>query len=74
MHNYVKIDNEPGLVRDMSSHAVVLNAPEKIADYTARRNAAKNRAEELAEQRQEIESIKNDVHEIKSMLQALLQR
>ena len=74
MHEYLKIENEPGLLRDINNHAVVANNQEKIDDYKARRNIAKNRIEELAVHKQEIESLKNDMSEIKLMLQTLLQR
>lgn len=67
MLNFVEIDNQPGMARDISSHAVVSTDPKKINEYNARKAIA-------AQQAFEIDILKNDMKEIKSMLSALLQR
>lgn len=66
MLKYVKIDNEPNLIRDISNHAIISSA-QKINEYNARKKA-------MSEKDKEIQSLKNDVQEIKTMLQALMQR
>jgi hypothetical protein len=73
MRNLVEIDNEPGLARDISSHAVITTSSDKIIDYKTRRALAEVRALELQQQKSEIECIKNEMQEIKSMLKQLLQ-
>lgn len=74
MLNLVEIDNEPGMARDIFSHAVVSTDPQKMNEYNARKAAAELRASELRKHQEEIDGLKNDMKEIKSMLSALLQR
>lgn len=74
MHNLVQIEGDSSLARDISSHAVIAVSADKANDYHARKKIAEQKANELARQQQEIDGLKNDIQEIKSMLQALLQR
>jgi hypothetical protein len=74
MHNFVQIDDKPGLVRDMSSHAVISTNPEKVNDYFARKAAAVQKDKQLRDQQNEINELKTDIEEIKTMLRALMQR
>jgi len=74
MHNLVKIEGDDSMARDISSHAVISISPDKANDYYARRKIAESKANELAKQQQEINELKDDIQQIKSMLQALLQR
>lgn len=74
MLNFVQIDNEPGMIRDVSNHAVISNDPQKMNEYNARKAIAESRASELIKHQQEIDELKNGMKEIKSMLSALLQR
>lgn len=76
MHNQVlvQIENNNSLARDITSHAVIAVSADKANDYHARKKIAEAKASELARQQQEIDGLKNDIHEIKTMLQALLQR
>ena len=74
MHNLVKIDGDDSLARDISSHAVIAVSADKANDYYARRKIAEAKANELARQQQEINELKDDIQQIKSMLQALMQR
>lgn len=55
------------MARDITSHAVVSISPDKVNDYYARRKIAES-------QQKEIDVLKEDIQQIKSMLQALLQR
>jgi glucan phosphorylase len=74
MHNIVEIEGDKTLARDISSHAVITVSPDKLNDYQARKRIAEQKASELALQQEEIEELKDDIKQIKSMLQALLQR
>lgn len=67
MHNLIKIENMNGLARDPSSHAVISTSDEAFRDYHKRKSLA-------AKQQEEIDAMKQDIGEIKSMLEALLQR
>ena len=67
MRNLVKIENMNGLARDTSSHAVISTSEEVFNDYHKRKSLA-------AKQQEEINAMKQDIGEIKSVLQALMQR
>ena len=74
MHNLIQIETDKSLARDMSSHAVISMTPEKVDQYRARKKVAEQHALESARQQEEIDNLKDDIKEIKSMLHALLQR
>ena len=74
MHNYVKIESDNSLARDVSSHAVISVSADKVNDYRDRKRIAEQKASLLSRQQEEIDQMKDDIQEIKSMLLALLQR
>tara|TARA_R100000353_G_C6348245_1_gene152525 strand:+ start:162 stop:389 length:228 start_codon:yes stop_codon:yes gene_type:complete len=74
MSDYIKVQGHSNLVRDVNSHAIINK------DKNAY-NLAKRRAEEAQKQRdeirgasREINNLKCEMHEIKSMLKTLLER
>ena len=74
MSDYIKVQGHSNLVRDVNSHAIINK--DKNAS-----NLAKRRAEEAQRQRdeirgatREINNLKCEMHEIKSMLKTLLER
>ena len=74
MSDYIKVQGHSNLVRDVNSHAII-NKDENAY------NLAKRRAEEAQKQRdeirgatREINNLKCEMHEIKSMLKTLLER
>jgi len=74
MNDYVKVQGHNNLVRDVNTHAIINK------DKNAY-NLAKRRAEEAQRQRdeirgasREINNLKCEMHEIKSMLKTLLER
>ena len=74
MSDYLKVDGYSGLVRDTNTNAIINK------DKSAY-NLAKKRAEEAQRQRdeirgatREINNLKCEMHEIKSMLKTLLER
>lgn len=74
MHNQVMIENEIGMTRDISSHAVLCSVKGKILDYNAKRAAAEHRDLLIKNHEEQINSLKNDMSSIKDMLTALIQR
>lgn len=74
MRNQIAIENEIGMVRDMTSHAVLCNVKHKILDYNAKRQAAEQRDALIKNHEEQINSLKNDISSIKDMLTALMQR
>ena len=74
MSDYIKVQGHNNLVRDVNSHAIINK------DKNAY-NLAKRRAEEAQRQRdeirgatREINNLKCEMHEIKSMLKTLLDK
>ena len=74
MSDYLKVQGHSNLVRDTNTHAIINK------DKSAY-NLAKRRAEEAQRQRdeirgatREINNLKCEMHEIKSMLKTLLER
>ena len=71
---YVKIESKDGLVRDMSSGAVLNTNQTEFENYLARKSQSKQAKEQIAKQAEEINNIKNEICEIKQMLLALLNK
>mgnify|MGYP001434827999 CR=1 FL=1 len=74
MSDYIKVQGHNNLVRDVNSHAIINKDKHAY-------NLAKRRAEEAQRQRdeirgatREINNLKCEMHEIKSMLKTLLER
>jgi predicted nuclease with TOPRIM domain len=63
----VKIKDEEELVRDKDSNAVLNSSLSSLDNYRARRDMARKKDNEF-------ESLKNDVKEIKELLQKMLNR
>jgi hypothetical protein len=74
MLNLVQIESDSSLARDISSHAVISMTDDKLKEYQTKRKIAESRESLFLSQQKEIESLKNDVSEIKQMLQVLIQR
>ena len=74
MHNLVQIESDLNLARDISSHAVISINDEKLRDYHAKRKIAESRDKLMMAQQKEIDTLKNDISEIKQMLQVLIKR
>lgn len=74
MRNLVQIESDSSLARDISSHAVITMSDEKIKDYQAKRKIAESRESLMMSQQREIDTLKNDISEIKQMLQVLIKR
>jgi uncharacterized membrane protein len=67
MSRFMKVDGLPGFVRDKNSGAIVnINKTEAAA--------ARKRKHERLRQKEEIQALKDDVHEIKNMLKQILER
>lgn len=71
---YVQIKDKDGLVRDMSSGAVLNTNQSEYENYLNRRNKAKLAKEQEVKQQEELNSLKNEISEIKQMLLALINK
>lgn len=71
---FVNIKSKDGLVRDMSTGAVLNTNQTEFENYLARKSQSKQAKEQIAKQTEEINNIKNEICEIKQMLVALLNK
>ena len=70
----VEIQDKDGLVRDMSSGAILNTNKTDYENYLSRREQAKQAKFQLAQQSEEINNLKNDISEIKQMLVLLINK
>ena len=74
MSDYVKVQGHSNLVRDMKTHAII--SKDKNAYSIAKRRAeeAQRQRDEIRGATREINNLKCEMHEIKSMLKTLLDK
>ena len=74
MSDYIKVQGHNNLVRDVNSHAIINK--DKNAYNLANRRAeeAQRQRDEIRGATREINNLKCEMHEIKSMLKTLLER
>jgi hypothetical protein len=65
MTKYLKVQGNDSLVRDTSSKAIINTNAKEYQNYVEKRNM-------MAKQKQEIDSLKKDMSEIKEMLATLI--
>lgn len=71
---YLKVQGEDGLVRDISSQAILNTNNKEYESYIARRNAALAQKLELERQGKELTEVKSELSEIKQMLSILINK
>lgn len=71
---FVNIKSKDGLVRDMSSGAVLNTNKSDYENYLSQKAKNKKAKEQISKQEEEINNIKNEISEIKQMLLALLNK
>jgi hypothetical protein len=72
--DYVKVAGHDGLVRDLSSKAIVNMNRSGYQAYVNQRDVMLKRQQQLDENTQDIETIKSDISDIKEMLKILIQQ
>jgi hypothetical protein len=65
MTDYYKVEGNDSLIRDGSSKAIINTNVKEYQNYVEKRNM-------MAKQKQEIDSLKKDMSEIKEMLATLI--
>lgn len=70
----LQIKDKDGLVRDMSSGAVLNTNKSDYENYLNRKAQAKIERDAKIKQQEEINNLKNEISEIKQMLLALLNK
>ena len=74
MTQYVQVKNKDNLVRDTHSNAIVNNNKSAYALAKKRAESAQKQRDEIRSATREINTIKNEMHDIKSMIKTLLDR
>ena len=74
MGNFVKVEGNPGLVRDMETKAILNNNSSDYENYLRKRDSMLSSQEMISRHTEEITEIKEDLSQIKSMLMALLNK
>lgn len=69
---FLKVSGHDGLVRDTVNGAIINTNVEDYKVYMAQRESALQRQKQITEQAEEINNIKNELSEIKSLLTQLL--
>lgn len=69
---FLKVSGHDGLVRDTSNGAIINTNIEDYKVYMAQRESVLQRQKQISEQAEEINNIKNELSEIKSLLTQLL--
>jgi hypothetical protein len=74
MEQFLKVEGHNGLVRDMSTGAIINTNRTEYEEYMARKRLAEQRELEISKHSEDINILKNDMQEIKSMILQLLQK
>lgn len=70
--NVAKVENNPELIRDYSTNAIINKSNTGFMKRKAQINAAVTQAEIDAQQRVDIDQLKHDMQEIKQLLTKLV--
>ena len=68
----LKVEGSESLVRDMSTQAIINTNETEYKSYVSRQALVQQRKQQINIQTQELESLKQEMNEIRSMLAALL--
>jgi hypothetical protein len=71
---YLQVEGNPSLVRDVRSHAIVNSNKSEFETYIKNKNIMLNRVNEVEKQNEKIDKLENDINDIKSMLQLLINK
>ena len=69
---YLQVEDNTSLVRDVSSNAVINNNDVEYEQYRRRKDVLVRQNTQIQNQMKEIDSLRRDMTEIKQMLSALL--
>jgi len=74
VHNYLKVEGSSNLIRDAKSNAILNTDSSSYQDYMANAKKRKMEQDDIRNAVREINSLKCEMYEIKSMLLKLLDR
>lgn len=71
----VPVEDRPGLMRDMRSGAIIsINSSDEIAKAQRAKQARRDQIKQQAQLREDVDNLKNDVQDIKSLLTKLVEK
>ena len=74
MTNYIEVENNKNLVREISSHAII-NRNRGAYDLAKKRAVdAQRQRDEIRNTTREINTLKSEMHEIKNLLMKLVEK
>ena len=71
---FLKVTGHDALVRDGKSRAIVNTSKEEFNNYIIARNRALEQHAMIEEQQKELQTLKQDVSEIKNLLKQLIEK
>ena len=72
MKKYLKVESDHGLLRDVSNNAIVNNNFNEYEQFLQVSKLKYNEKKEIADLKSDVDSMKNDLEEIKSLLKSLV--
>lgn len=71
----IPVQDRPGLMRDVRSGAIVsINSSDEIAKAQRAKQARRDQIKQQAQLREDVDNLKNDVQDIKSLLTKLVEK
>ncbi len=74
MSEYIKVEGHPGLVRDKASQAIINTNKEEYKNYLYARQKKIEELNRMEEVESKIENINNELSEIKSLMNKILDK
>jgi phage terminase large subunit-like protein len=71
---YLKVAGHAGLVRDITTGAILNTNKSEYEEYIARQREAEEREAEISQHTEDINNIKNELQDIKSLLLQILKK
>ena len=71
MNNYIKVEAQDSLVRDVSSNAIVNNNKSDYENFLRISEQKYKEKQEFKKLKSDVDGIKNDLDEIKSLLKSM---
>ena len=71
-YEFVKVKDHDNLVRDSLSHGIINTNDTEYDEYIARRDAAEKAKESEVTMKEDLDNLKGEINEIKSLLKELV--
>ena len=74
MTEHIPVEGKIGLYRDSDSTAIINRDKKSYLDYMKRKKIAKAKSNELNQMKEDLDSVKGELGEIKGLLSTLVQK